>query len=172
LLFLFFFLDTQHVSGNNMSIFRSLRLLLNYHIGCFVLGLLPASAGSLDTTLDEPYPNSNTQQTKNETANVVDKQYRRKLLKMDILMPETCWVSRKKNTNSKWHLVGFSFFSYHKMHGPVNIRCHNIYGHNHFSKNEATPNWLLCLKDVLSSFHLIQACKDQVGQRKRQGTFT
>jgi len=58
-------------------------MLLNYHIGCIVLGLLcvgvrcslarvvsglPASAGSPDTS---------------------------KLLKMDILMPETCSVSKK-----------------------------------------------------------------------------
>jgi len=30
-----------------------------------------------------------------------------------INMPETCWVSKKKNKISKWHLVGFLFFSYH-----------------------------------------------------------
>jgi len=47
-------------------------------------------AGSPDTTLAEPHPNSNTQQTKNETANVVVQQHSRKLLKMGILMPETC----------------------------------------------------------------------------------
>jgi len=49
-----------------------------------------ASAGSLDTTLAEPHPNSNTHQIKNEMANVVVQQHSRKLLKMDILMPETC----------------------------------------------------------------------------------
>jgi len=53
------------------------------------------AAGSLDTTLAEPHPNSNTQQTKNETANVVVQQYSRKLLKMGILIPETGWVSKK-----------------------------------------------------------------------------
>ena len=66
-------------------------MLLNYPIGCIVLGLLCvgvmvrfswggirlkhnscASAGSPDTTLAEPHPNSNTQQTKKETANVVN----------------------------------------------------------------------------------------------------
>ena len=41
LLYLLYFLDTQHVSGINMSIFRSFAtMLLNYHIGCIVLGLL------------------------------------------------------------------------------------------------------------------------------------
>ena len=51
---------------------------------------LPASAGSPDTTLAEPHPNSNTQQSKDNTANAVVQQPSRKLLKMDILMPETC----------------------------------------------------------------------------------
>ena len=53
-----------------------------------------ALAGSPDTTLAEPHPNSNTQQIKNETTNVVVQQHSRKLLKMDILMSETCWVSK------------------------------------------------------------------------------
>jgi len=35
-------------------------------------------------------PKLNTQQTKNETANVVIQPYSRINLKMDILMPETC----------------------------------------------------------------------------------
>jgi len=43
-----------------------------------------------DTTLAELHPNSKTQQSKNNTANVVVQQHSRKLLKMDILMPETC----------------------------------------------------------------------------------
>jgi len=73
---------------------------LNYHIGCFVLGLLCdgfrvrfgwggiRAAGSPDTTPAEPHPYSNTQKSKNNTANVVVQKYSRKLLKMDILMPE------------------------------------------------------------------------------------
>ena len=48
-----------------------------------------ASAGRLDTTLAEPHPNSNTQQSKNNTANVAVQQHGRKLLKMGVLMPET-----------------------------------------------------------------------------------
>jgi hypothetical protein len=52
--------------------------------------LYAASVGSPDTTLAEPHPNSNTQQSKNSKANVVVQQNSRKLLKMDILMPETC----------------------------------------------------------------------------------
>jgi len=73
-------------------------MLLNYHIGCIVLGLLcvgvrvrfgyggiRADAGSPDTTLAEPHPNSNTQKSKNNTANMVVQQHNRKLLKMDVL---------------------------------------------------------------------------------------
>ena len=48
------------------------------------------AAGSPDTTLAEPHPNSNTLQSKNNTANVVVQQHSRKLQKMDIIMPETC----------------------------------------------------------------------------------
>jgi hypothetical protein len=36
------------------------------------------------------HPNSNTQQIKNETASVVVQKYSRMLLKMGILIPETC----------------------------------------------------------------------------------
>ena len=46
---------------------------------------------------------------------------------MGILMPETCWVSKKKNKNSKRHIVGFLFFSCHKMDGPINIRFNRCY---------------------------------------------
>ena len=72
--------------------------MLNCHIGCFVLGLLCVGVrvrigwgvirvvgGNPDTTPSDPHPHSNTQQTKNETANVVVQQYSRILLKMDIL---------------------------------------------------------------------------------------
>jgi len=86
--------------------------IVEYHIGCFVLGLLCvevrvrinwggirvagwSSASNPDTTLAEPHSNTNTQQTKNETANVVVQQYSRIILKMGILMPEKCCVSKK-----------------------------------------------------------------------------
>ena len=56
-------------------------------LGCGSARVVPglpveASAGSPDTTLDEPHPNSNTQPSKNNTANVVFQQQSRKLLKM------------------------------------------------------------------------------------------
>ena len=75
-------------------------MLLNYHIGCIFLGLLCVGVrGAVQLgwypTPAEPHPNSNTQQSKKNTANVVVQQHSRKLLKMDILMPETCSVSKK-----------------------------------------------------------------------------
>ena len=82
--------------------------------GCGSAGVvsgLPAEvAGIPDTTLAEPHPNSNTQQSKKNTANVLVQQHSRKLLKMDISMPEICWISKKQSKYNKWHLVGFSFF--------------------------------------------------------------
>ena len=76
-------------------------MLLNYHIGSFVLDLMCVgirvwfrwggfqAAGSLDTPLAEPHPKSNAHHIKNETTNVVVQQHSCKLLKMGILMPET-----------------------------------------------------------------------------------
>jgi len=73
-------------------------VVLNYHIGRIVLGsmcvgvvsVLQASAFNTDTTPTQPHRNSNTYRTKNNTTNVVIQQNSRKLLMMDILMPETC----------------------------------------------------------------------------------
>ena len=51
---------------------------------------LPAEAVLQPAARIPPRPNSNTQQTKNETADVVVQQRSPKLLKVGILMPETC----------------------------------------------------------------------------------
>ena len=66
-------------------------MFLNYQIGCFVLGLLCVGVwvrfgwGGIRVA-----GYSNTQQTKNETANVVVHHHSRILLKIGICMPETC----------------------------------------------------------------------------------
>jgi len=80
-------------------------MLLNYHIGRFVLGSMcvgvsvwlclgsirvAASACNTDTTQTQPHRNSNTHRTKNKTTDVVIQQHSRKLLMMDILMSEAC----------------------------------------------------------------------------------
>ena len=74
-------------SSSILNMFRAL-ICPSSGVCNYVVELL--AAGSPDTTLAEPHPNSNTQQSKNNTANVVVQQHSRKLLKMDILMPETC----------------------------------------------------------------------------------
>ena len=80
-------------------------MLLNYHIGRFVLSSLCvgdlvrlglssttccASACNTGTTQTQPHQISNTQRTENKTTDVVIQQHSRKLLMMDILMSETC----------------------------------------------------------------------------------
>jgi len=67
-------------------------MLLNYHIGRFVLKLEHncASACNTDTAPTQPHRNSNTHRTKNNTNNVVTQQHSRKVLMMDILTSETC----------------------------------------------------------------------------------
>jgi len=55
----------------------------------------PSSACNTDTTQIQPHQISNTQRTKNKTTNVVIQQHSRKLLMMDTLMCETCWIHKK-----------------------------------------------------------------------------
>ena len=89
LLILFHLLCAQHVSDINISIFRSLRL-------CWWM-MSSASTCKTNTTKYQPQQNSNTQRTENKTTNVVIYQQSRRLLKMDILMSETCWAHNKWN---------------------------------------------------------------------------
>ena len=107
---LFHFLCAQHVSDINISIIRSLRLfcwittlvvlflvrcVLEFRCGWVgVVSVLQAEA--------QPHRNSNTHRTKNNTTNVVIQQNSRKLLKMDILMSETCWAHKKWKLRCGW----------------------------------------------------------------------
>ena len=106
-------------------------LLLNYHIGCCVLGslcfgdlvsVLQAAACNTDTTPNQPHRNSNTHRTKNNTTNVVIRQNSRKLLMMDILMSETCWAHKKWNKIENDIKLVFYSSTITMMHGPLNIR--------------------------------------------------
>ena len=62
-----------------------------------VVSVLQTEACNTDTTPTQSRRNSNTHRTKNNTTNVVIQQNSRKLLMMDILMPETCWAHKKWN---------------------------------------------------------------------------
>ena len=101
---LFHFLCTQHVSDSNIAIIRSLQLchwstkwlchwitksVFLFSVRCvleiwcgwvWVVSMLQASACNMDTM-----------------TNLVIQQHSRKLLMMDILMSETCWVHKKWN---------------------------------------------------------------------------
>ena len=98
---LFHLLCAQHVSDINISIFRSLRL-------CWWI-----------TSRNK---NSNTQRTENKTTDVVIHQHTRKLLKMDILMSETCWAHNKWNKIASDIKLVFNSSTIAMMHGPINIR--------------------------------------------------
>jgi len=110
---LFHFLCTQHISYINIFIIRSLRLrcwittlVILFWVRCVleiwcgwvgVVSVLQNEACNTDTTETQPHQISNTQRTQNKTTNVVIQQRSRKLLMMDILMSEICWVHKKWN---------------------------------------------------------------------------
>jgi len=74
------------------------RCVLEFRCGWVgVVSVFEAEACNTDTTPTQPYRNSNTHRTKNNTTNVVIQQSSRKLLMMDILMSETCWAHKKWN---------------------------------------------------------------------------
>ena len=62
-----------------------------------ICGRWCASTCNTDTTQTQPHQISNTQRTENKTTDVVIQQHSRKLLMMDILMSETCWVHKQWN---------------------------------------------------------------------------
>ena len=110
---LFHFLCTQHISDINISIIRNLRLYswINTSVVLFsarcvleiwccwvwTVSILQAEACNMDTIQTQPHEISNTQRTENKTTDVVIQQHSRKLLMMDILMSEICWVHKKWN---------------------------------------------------------------------------
>ena len=64
---------------------------------------------------------SNTQRTENKTIDVVIHQHIRKILKMDILMFETCWAHNKWNKIASDIKLVFHSSTIAMMHGPINI---------------------------------------------------
>ena len=66
-------------------------------VTCYFILQAEALACKTRTTQNQQHQISNTQRTENKTADVVIQQHSRKLLMMDILMSETCWVHKKWN---------------------------------------------------------------------------
>ena len=105
---LFHFLCAQHVSDINISIIRSLRLccwittsVVFFWVRCVLeiwcslfCRLQPAKRTPPKTARNK---SSHTQRTQKKTTDVVIHQQSRKLLKMHILMSETCWAHNKWN---------------------------------------------------------------------------
>jgi len=90
--------------------------------GIRVAGWISASACNTDTTPTtptQPHRNSNTHRIKNTTTNEV---IQHKLLMMDILMSETCWVHKKWNKIASDIKLVFYSSTVTMMHGPINIR--------------------------------------------------
>ena len=143
---LFHLLCPQHVSDINISIFRSLRLcwwittsvvlcsgrcVLEIWCGWFWVVLVLQAEAQLQPAKRTPpktarTKSSNTQRTKNKTTDVVIHQHSRKLLKMDILMSETCWAHNKWNTIASVIKLVFHSSTIAMMHGPINIRRINV----------------------------------------------
>ena len=87
-----------------------------------LVSVLQASACNTDTTQTQPHQISNTQRTENKTTDLVIQQHSRKLLMMDILMSETCWVRKKWNKIASDNKLVFYSSTITMMHGPINIR--------------------------------------------------
>jgi len=83
---------------------------VDFNIGRFVLGLQYVGGCSLQPGHYSSLPAPNLQHTENQERNdqCDNQHYSSQLLRMGIVMPETCW------DYNKWNLVGFLFFSYHK----------------------------------------------------------
>ena len=151
---LFHFLCAQHVSDINISIIRSLQLccwvttsvvlfsvLCVLEIWCdwfWVVFVLQASACNTSTTQNQSHQISNTQRTENKTTDVATQQHSRKLLMMDILMSETCWVHKKWNILASDIKLVFHSSTITMMHGPINVR---------FCKN-CIKNWIKSCLDM------------------------
>ena len=117
----FYCLCTQHVSDVNISIIRILRLCC-WITTLVVLFLFRCVSEFWCGWVCIVSVRFDTQRNENKTTNVVIQQHSCKLLMMDILMSETCWVCKKWNKiASDIKLVCYPS-AITMMHGPVNIR--------------------------------------------------
>ena len=135
---LFHFLCAQHVSDINISIIRSLRIfcwittlvvlflvrcVLEFRCGWVgVVSVLQASAciwiphySSQTTTLHQHTSNQN------KTTHEITQQISRQLLRMDVLMSETCWAHKKWTKIASDIKLVFYSSTITMMHGPINI---------------------------------------------------
>ena len=93
---------------------------------------------------------SSTQRTENKTTDVVIHQHSRKLLKMDILMSETCWAHKKWNKTASDIKLVFHLSTIAMMHGPINIRCQRIFRSQKVKEISWLAGWLLSYSEEVS----------------------
>ena len=93
-------------------------------VTCYFISLIMRSTRTPPNTSRNK--SSNTQRTENKTTDVVIHQHSRKLLKMDILMSETCWVHNKCNKIASDIKLVFHSSTIAMMHGPINIRLQHL----------------------------------------------
>ena len=105
LVILFHLLCAQHVSDINIS--------------------KPAKQTSPNISRNK---SSNIQHTENKTTDVVIHQHSRRLLKMDILISETCWAHKKWNKIASDIKLVFHSSTIAMMHGPINTKYKPILG--------------------------------------------
>ena len=84
------------------------------------------SACKTSTTQNQPHQISNTQRTENKTADVAIHQHSHRLLKMDVLISETCWAHNKWNKIASDIKLVFHSSTIAMMHGLINIRFTNV----------------------------------------------
>ena len=96
-------------------------LAILFHFLCAQHVSDKASACKTNTTQNQSHQISNTQRTENKTTDVVIQQHSRKLLKMDILMSETCWAHKKWNKIASDIKLVFYSSTITMMHGSINI---------------------------------------------------
>ena len=162
-------------SDVNISIIRSLRLccwittlvvlflfLCELEIWCswvsVVSVLQAASACNTSTTQNQPHQISNAQGNENKTTDVVIQQHSRKLLMMDMLMSEICWVHKKWDKIASDIKLLFYSSAITVMHGPINIRNYIVICKvllNIFIFIKASFSLVLCEKSLLGTTGLI-----------------
>ena len=139
---LFHLLCAQHISTVLMNYHTGRLVLSSLCVGAFVAAgfwwcsfcrlkpaagiwccsfcmLKPAKRTTPNTSCTK---SSNTQRTENKTTDAVIHQHGCKLLKLDILMSETCWAHNKSNKIASDIKLVFHSSTIAMMHGPINIR--------------------------------------------------
>ena len=137
---LFHFLCAQHVSGINISIIKSLRLcwwittsVVLFSVRCVLELLVRAVFGGVRFA--------------GWTTDVVVHQHSRKLLKMDILMSETCWAHNKWNKIAS--VIKLVFLSF------VNYRIAMSVGPNWVAAHVCSWSWNRSVFEMLRSFEIL-----------------